>query len=853
MKLCLGTFFRTFLLCKSNVNQPDVFQAFFKDLLFDGDFGNESMSRIMTGKNNAVRKKTRQDEMRRRIKKRGLLTVQAEMWKRVNVLIARPMFETFLYTLAYIVQADESISVHTSLNIGEEPIKTFGQLQIEDYGMYITSVFLYAALNTDNDEAGGVHEITPEFLTNCTEIMQKGTASSQRIEPANAQIPIISTWCPLKVRAQACIDKAYFQGRKELISEISSRLEKHKNSPLFLWGVGGIGKTALACHYAVYEATQYHVYFCTYKNSFKETIANLELFNPDGSPVSFQDAPLDERYDLHMQELRKCANNIILIIDNADTGIDLTLQDEYSELCRLDMQFIITTRNNMMGDGRALYVGEISENDCLNLIGLYYSSVDRYKDILRKMVHVLQRHTLAIELIAKSMEESCGMLTPPLILDSLKNASIDSMEWEPVFRAYGHDTNERKAIEHLSVVFSLSSISAEEIHLLGSMALAEREFHNDELYDYWRPEQVALIKLLHKRGWISKIRGDFALHPVIRCVILMAKRRYLSWAAQQEFIINCVVINTVTCMMNRNKWFSIRSRSSMVARNTLSFIDKETIPPVYRGLIICLYLFCAEAVELVADGEYASTLVAEALECYGKHDIFRFVIFHSAASFGVRWRLSSLTVTHHADVTDDQRTFITSYVKSYTLEAERILWDKRDDYTITQELRDVLARSIEAICRYEKEENLISLNVETQICLYKQLAFMHWLLGNTKTELKYAFKWDDINRNSLESSSYLACAEMHCLPIAEELAPELCDEAYGIMRSVITALEKKKIDTYRLLSVAYRQMALLCTALGKSEEVEEWREQEEITVCKAKAVTVMDPPLCGDFPSFCYN
>lgn len=177
MKLCLGTFFRVFNLCRQKdkndphtVSQPSVFRRFFIDLLPRQkieSIEDSEISRIMTCKTNSMNLRWR-EQIRKSIEQKTLIAIQQQMWERVSTLIAPKMFEPFLYALTYIVRSDDSIGEHTPLNIGEEPLKTFGQLRMDDYETYVTSLFLYATLNTNNFEgARCLHEITVDFIGAC--------------------------------------------------------------------------------------------------------------------------------------------------------------------------------------------------------------------------------------------------------------------------------------------------------------------------------------------------------------------------------------------------------------------------------------------------------------------------------------------------------------------------------------------------------------------------------------------------------------------------------------------------------------------------------------------------------------
>ena len=555
-----------------------------------------------------------------------------------------------------------------------------------------------------------------------------------------------STWCPIKNHAQARLDKQCFRGREQLLADISERLEQHKNSPIFLWGVGGIGKTALACHFAVYEAKKYQVFFTTYSNSFKETIAKLELRNPDGGSITSSDMTVDQRYEIHMQALRKCTANIVLIIDNADSGTDLTRQDEYSELCLLDMQFIVTTRNDMQGDGRALYVGELSDDDCIKLMIQYHPSGESHINELREIADTLQYHTLAIELAAKTLEESGGRLTTNEILTALKaGASFDVEEWEPIHREYGDDYREKNAIQHLVSIFQVASLPPSERCVLGDFALANGMFQSNEVKDYWSREKVRLIHRLHAKGWIIKENGFFKLHPVIRCVVLVKREQCMSWDSNGEFVLSTMIYANVRLMHKAMK--SIAGfHGYQTVKNSLKYM-LNSVPNAYVGFLCSFLIYCYWSMDEILPKQEIDHLYDMALRSCESNNIVKYLIYDSYHRYLDKQEIAS-----------DERKM--AYEKAYNM-----LWNTREHYYISDELLEVISRRISFLQGIADDVDGDSFKaIYSQERLMYELYILGWMVNDKELELNSAILWAyaiHYGQDYALWSPVIANAEMH--------------------------------------------------------------------------------------------
>lgn len=358
-------------------------------------------------------------------------------------------------------------------------------------------------------------------------------------------------------RVRETLSANHFQGRTAQLDALKKWLQEG-SAPAFICGIGGIGKTTLVSRFAVEVGSEfdYQFRFVTFSGSYKETIASLTYSKVEKSnPVS-----LDDVYKHALETLKQCNDHVILIIDNADVEDSYSLISDpvYQDLSGLNLRVMITTRNDMSKTDAAyaILANELEEDECLALMKSYLlnrASAYNEKDI-RTIIRIVNRHTLTLELLAKTLNNSM-QLTTAGILDALNNGQFDSEKWQKVRAAYKLNYVPESVLKYLKVAFNLNDLSEEIKNILGCFCLtSEHGLPDCYLYKLFSDQELIAIQRGVDRGWLNcknlSIEDNefsvYSIHPVIRALCLMDDRVRPSWEKHSAFIERFAVLLRVS-------------------------------------------------------------------------------------------------------------------------------------------------------------------------------------------------------------------------------------------------------------------------------------------------------------------
>lgn len=241
------------------------------------------------------------------------------------------------------------------------------------------------------------------------------------------------------------------------------RAMREQCNPIILHGFPGMGKTELAIDYGRRKSLNAGVYFVRFADSFLQTITGpiADAFSgysktlPDGTQKT-QNRICREVLSL----LGQCPQDDILIIDHVDcpSGNFTDLRDrEFLSLCTLPMHLLLTTRCSPDGIGHWEEVGPLEP---WQLCQIMEQHVSFPREQLEPLIEAVGRHTLMVDLMARTMRESLGSLTPENLLQSM-SGSLPAVETT-------HDRSSRhvQLHTHLRTLFDLSGMHADEITVL---------------------------------------------------------------------------------------------------------------------------------------------------------------------------------------------------------------------------------------------------------------------------------------------------------------------------------------------------------------------------------------------------
>lgn len=310
--------------------------------------------------------------------------------------------------------------------------------------------------------------------------------------------------------------------RDKELARLQSDLE-NKTHPLWIWGIGGMGKTELAMEFARKQINcGRSAYLVRFRETIKKTILNMNFsgwrFEFDGKGNAS-----DLEYRARLDLLRENYKDALLIVDNFDndtkTLAELQQEQAYKELLSLDMKVLFTTRSRPND-----FVPELEplneEDSLLMFKSIVKVSADK-EGIVRKLIREVDYHPMTVELLAHTLNESWGTLTEKDLLMRLRAESLKSSDFPEV--KHRKDTNEREAkiYGHLRTLFKLFNLDDSYREILCHTTLLPMDgFEASEFIlseDSYKKKQ---LKQIEGRGWIRRRAEDNSLwvHPMIRSV-----------------------------------------------------------------------------------------------------------------------------------------------------------------------------------------------------------------------------------------------------------------------------------------------------------------------------------------------
>ena len=305
-----------------------------------------------------------------------------------------------------------------------------------------------------------------------------------------------------------------FVGREAELAEMAQAIADGVK-PVVLWGLGGMGKTELACQFGR-KYTAGRVFFARFRDSFYGTVADSIALGIPG----VAERPLDgaQRYCLAMEQLRLCAQKDVLIVDNADGGSRFEeLKDEtYRALCALPLRLIVTTRHKV---NRAIEVRRLENGELYRIFENHEATVTREQ--MDALIAAAEGHTLTVDLMARTLAQSWGTVKPEDILGALDEGNLAQKQFPAVYS--DHDPRETRRQERiyarLAALFDLSAIGEAGRRVLGCATLLPEGGMEESLFYLALPEALREeLDSLEKRGWLSREKGMLRIHPMVRLV-----------------------------------------------------------------------------------------------------------------------------------------------------------------------------------------------------------------------------------------------------------------------------------------------------------------------------------------------
>lgn len=305
-----------------------------------------------------------------------------------------------------------------------------------------------------------------------------------------------------------------------------ARLErdlKTGTNPLWIFGLGGIGKTELACAFARKEIEGGRAAFLvTFSGSIEETIMHLDFsgwhYESDGTPEDRR-----REYSKRLELLKENYNDALFIIDNFDsdekTLAELQQEPAYQDLLGLGMKILFTTRSRP--NASVAELKPLSENDCMTLFNSIMKFSPDKRTIVSKLIREVDCHTMMVEMMARTLNSAWCTLTPESLLERLRLGKLDTAELPKIMQRKNFSEREAKIYGHLRTLFRLVNSDEYRDVLCDLVLIPPNGFDAAELIISLEGEKKKWLKRLENGGWCRRHAEDnkIFVHSLIRLVI----------------------------------------------------------------------------------------------------------------------------------------------------------------------------------------------------------------------------------------------------------------------------------------------------------------------------------------------
>lgn len=305
-------------------------------------------------------------------------------------------------------------------------------------------------------------------------------------------------------------------GREKELEILNEWVEQDDRKPLFVTGMGGIGKSSLVQSYLTGRAKRFDIIvYLSFHHSLKQTIADDRQFIINTVTQSPSEEP-EEYFLRKLTAARRIIHNqrTVLVIDNF-TGDSLSGMDE---LLKLDWKIIVITRKAAPESGCAcLNVGAIREKS--DIYSMFESNLKRPVEpaeypLIDRIIEKVQGHTLALELIAKQIANSFLSISEAESLmeeNGFSGIAPEKVRYTRDFVAY---TDTIRNI--IDALFLSSHITEYKRSVLKGIAFFGAEGIEAKLFSsVYGLETKDVINELAGDGWISSENYRLSMHPVI--------------------------------------------------------------------------------------------------------------------------------------------------------------------------------------------------------------------------------------------------------------------------------------------------------------------------------------------------
>lgn len=315
------------------------------------------------------------------------------------------------------------------------------------------------------------------------------------------------------------IPKKIFCGRDDTIADIANSFHRGERV-IFIYGIGGIGKTQIAKQYAKQYKDDYDtIIYATYDRCLRDIVLSDSVFSlsPELTRYTMEDGSPEDNESYFSRKLDAIKGvtdeRTLILIDNFDVEED----EHLTALADAKYRLLITSRCDYSRYYHTVKVEPLVSIEHLKDIFMQnYNGDDVSRDdpALVELIELVNRHTYTVELLALHMENS-GQSAEEMLSEVTKRGIMSLDE-----KVRNSEMKTSIAYENLLKMFKIFSLTDEEQQILMYLSLMPIGGVNARNFREWADlSSPRTIKSLESRSWIIRNVDGIALHPIVREVV----------------------------------------------------------------------------------------------------------------------------------------------------------------------------------------------------------------------------------------------------------------------------------------------------------------------------------------------
>ena len=325
-----------------------------------------------------------------------------------------------------------------------------------------------------------------------------------------------------------------FKGRQRELEWIDERFLR-RQSPVWITGDGGCGKTSLALRYAALAADTCCIY-APFHEDLYNTVAEIRFQDR----LHWEEISQEELFEFHLSRISRYGPRLLLLIDNFDSeqydrtffemlaGVCETDPEQRTNgdildlLCRTGANILLTTRlfvppqySSVCLSAREHLLSRAELTELAREIYDDHEWTEAEEVMMEEIILSVGKHVMVVELIAAALKYSAGFSTIEEVLGKVRSGRYSQIGNE----AAGVYRGAPDMYSQMTQLFSFSGFSKEQKLLLRILSLLpgsglDRGLFMELCEGSFRPEALRGMLLRFRDLHLANVGKTISMHPV---------------------------------------------------------------------------------------------------------------------------------------------------------------------------------------------------------------------------------------------------------------------------------------------------------------------------------------------------